>query len=486
MAKVLSNGQLLDEHCKYKDGTLVNSNGYVYSCTLNQTELKKNSNKFYIMQLIKTSSSYIHFIRYGRIGDVGTIIENSYSSEIIAVDAFQKQFRSKTGNKWGNKNDFVKKSGKYFLSEVSYEEELKDIPENKPSKINDICAHDIRVQEIIKLISDIQMMKNTLVQLDIDTRKMPLGKIKSSQIEKASELLNNILKYIENKDFDKCEDLSSEYYTLIPIACGRKKPPIINNFDIINKYRDTIEEIKNMIITTKILEKNTLYINPVDNVYNEMNMEMKPIDKTSYEWDVLCKYFYKTHAPTHNFKLDLVDIVSMRRNYIDDKFTTIADKIGNKQLLIHGSRLSNWVSIVKLGLLLDPSKLGVHIAGKMFGYGIYFANSFSKSAQYCGANLRGTTRIALALAEVALGSELEKKTSDYYVSKTSLEKTGHQSCWGKGNMTPSEYSDLDGMKVPTGALISSNCGSVLRYDEKIIYDSDQYRFRYLVIADMTY
>jgi len=35
--------------------------------------------------------------------------------------------------------------------------------------------------------------------------------------------------------------------------------------------------------------------------------------------------------------------------------------------------------------MLDPSRLGVKVTGKMFGYGIYFANSISKSAQYCGA-----------------------------------------------------------------------------------------------------
>ena len=35
-------------------------------------------------------------------------------------------------------------------------------------------------------------MKNTLIQLDIDTKKMPLGKINQDQINKAKDILKNL------------------------------------------------------------------------------------------------------------------------------------------------------------------------------------------------------------------------------------------------------------------------------------------------------
>ncbi|MGM9507007.1 ADP-ribose polymerase [Larkinella sp. GY13] len=50
------------------------------------------------------------------------------------------------------------------------------------------------------------------------------------------------------------------------------------------------------------------------------------------------------------------------------------------QLLWHGSRSENWLSILKTGLLLRPAN--AVITGKMFGYGIYFADQFSKSLNY--------------------------------------------------------------------------------------------------------
>jgi len=203
-------------------------------------------------------------------------------------------------------------------------------------------------------------------------------------------------------------------------------------------------------------------------------------------WKAINDYFYNTHAPTHNFKLNLCEIYQVSRNGKSDIFDKKAKELGNVQLLIHGSRLSNWCSILQKGLILDPSKLGVFIAGKMFSLGIYFANSFSKSAQYCGIPWKGSGKVCFALAEVALGKESKRKQADYYISKKSLEKEGCESCWGMGNMTPSSYTTVNDVKIPTGKLKNSNVGSVLRYDEKIVYDTDQFMIKYLVVADMSY
>lgn len=485
MQKSISNGHIIDEYCSIKDGEIVKYKDDIYSCTLNQTDLKSNKNKFYIMQLIKNGSSYINFMRWGRIGDSGRTSEKKYSSLESSINAYEKQFRSKTGNQWKDRFLFVKKDKKYFLSEIGYEEEFAKIEAEKKDVLEITSELDVRIQNVIKLISDLNMMKNALVELDIDTKKMPLGKLRQSQIEKAEKLLDQIEKFINDKVND-FEELSSKYYTLIPIACGRKKPPLISTQEKLQEYRSVLNDLKNMIVATKIIKKKSLYMNPIDGVYKEMNAVMQPVNKRTKEWKILLNYFKNTHAPTHNFKLDLVDILKLKRKEIDKEFNDIADKIGNCQLLIHGSRLSNWMSIIKLGLLLDPSKLGVHIAGKMFGYGIYFANSFSKSAQYCGINYGRKTRIVLVLAEVALGNELERLSSDYYVSNSSLQKTNHHSCWGVGQMTPSKYDEIDGMKIPTGKLVKSGKNSVLRYDEKVIYNDKQYRFKYLVIADVSY
>ncbi len=47
-----------------------------------------------------------------------------------------------------------------------------------------------------------------------------------------------------------------------------------------------------------------------------------------------------------------------------------------KQLLFHGSKISNFVGILKEGLRIAPPE--APITGAMFGKGVYFANCSSK------------------------------------------------------------------------------------------------------------
>ena len=71
MSKSVSKGHIIDEFCTYQEGTLVDNGGDVYSCTLNQVDIKKNSNKYYIIQLIENNKNYYLYTRYGRVGESG-------------------------------------------------------------------------------------------------------------------------------------------------------------------------------------------------------------------------------------------------------------------------------------------------------------------------------------------------------------------------------------------------------------------------------
>jgi|SaaInlStandDraft_4_1057021.scaffolds.fasta_scaffold00672_2 predicted DNA-binding WGR domain protein len=491
----VSNGCIIDEHCENKSGEiLIDSSKSPYSCTLNQTDIKDNKNKFYVMQLIKDGSNYIHFIRYGRVGEPGKSSHKRFTTENESIKSFEKQFRSKTRNHWVNRATFEKKEGKYFFTEISYEKELQNI-NLKGVKTPD-CSLDDRLQQFMRMISDVKMMQSALVDLEVDTKKMPLGKISPRQITKAQSLIGEIRLKIDiiNKSKDasildttnsELVALSSKFYTFIPYACGRRKPPIINNSELVDKFNNMTDDLNNLVIATKIIKKQTADVHPLDRVYSEIKTKIVPVDKHSDTWNEIEKYVVNTHAPTHHFKTELVDIFEIERKGEFRKFKKFSKEIDNRQLLIHGSRMSNWCSILQQGLLLDPSRLGVKITGKMFGYGVYFANSFSKSTQYCGVSY-GNGFACLALAEVALGDECKKTTSDFYMSKKKLDKDGYDSTWGQGNMTPSSETILDGITIPNGKLIKSNVNSVLRYDEKIVYDGDQFRLKYLVIIKTKY
>ena len=68
-----------------------------------------------------------------------------------------------------------------------------------------------------------------------------------------------------------------------------------------------------------------------------------------------------------------------------DRFNNFLQKTGNPKVKMfwHGSRNENWMSIIQNSLQLNPNAV---ITGKMFGKGIYFAPSSTKSWNYTSIN----------------------------------------------------------------------------------------------------
>ena len=302
---------LIDPQCE-KTGKVLKVNNNIYSCTLNQTNIRVNNNKFYIMQIIKSVNSYIFYRRYGRIGNDGIKLYDIYTDEYVAINNFEKLFKLKTGNNWCNRKDFVKKNKKYFLTEVSYEEELKDVNEDNKTIPKSKLSKDI--QDLLLMISDVNMMKNTLVELDIDTNKLPLDKINKSQLKKANELLTEINQKLVNNDTLDIEELSSLYYTYIPYSCGRNRPPLINTNEMIAKYTQIIEDLRNIVVNVKIPKKIGKDINPLDNIYKEIKTKIKPLNKKSHTYNCIERYFTNTHTPPPNFKLKLLNVYKIFSN----------------------------------------------------------------------------------------------------------------------------------------------------------------------------
>jgi poly [ADP-ribose] polymerase len=492
MSKLTSSGQLIDEYCKIT-GEIVKDNGQIYSCTLNQTNISANQNKFYIMQLIKSNNSYVLFIRYGRTGDKGVISTKSHGTLNEGLKAFQKQFKTKTDNQWGTQT-FVKKPGKYYMSEISYEDELKSII---PKKI-DIPDSKLpqKVQDLIKMLSDVNMMQNALVTLNIDTKKMPLGKIKQTQLDKAGGILDKIVSTLNELEITKGDiaplkeqlvSLSSEYYTYLPMAFGRRRPSVISSNDILSKYRDILDELRNIVVNVEITENVKSDENPIDSIYKDINTKINSLDRNSQMWVEIEKYIKNTHGSTHEAKLELLDVFEIEQNTKREKYDNHCKNIDNKTLLFHGTPLGCILSIFKNDFYLDPTKLkdpNIRIAGKMFGYGIYFADCCTKSFNYTRA--QSTNNIGcFVMAEVGLGKQYQRLDADCGINQMTMKSTKCNSTKGIGKWEPSTHTLVDGIKVPNGPLHVASNNTSLRYNEHIVYDIDQIFIKYLVLVKNT-
>ncbi len=133
------------------------------------------------------------------------------------------------------------------------------------------------------------------------------------------------------------------------------------------------------------------------------------------------------------------------------------------ELFWHGSRNENWLSILKTGLVLRPAN--AVITGKMFGYGLYFADKCRKSLNYTSLSgsywARGSQQRAwLALYDVHLGKPLEIRQHQSWCEQLTAERLRQR---GK---------DYDSVFAKGGADLVNN--------EYIVYDEKQCTVRYMV------
>lgn len=506
---------LVDKRSSFK-GELVEKHDQIYNCSLNQTDISSNSNKFYIIQLIKNpqAGNYGMFTAYGRTGEAGRADVKTFSSEAAGIQAFEKQFKTKTGNNWANAKNFSKQPGKYFMSEIDYTAEIKNLQnQQQPAPTNQInntgnnnnsvmgallgstsnlvalpqSKLSPKVQKLLSLFSDLSMMQDTMVSLEIDTSKMPLGKLSQSQLAKASDVLDKIQLIGQNTigqpDMRILTDLSSEYYTYVPMSFGRRTPPVINSNDMLARYRDVIDELKNMVVAIKIKESAKVGQNMLDGIYDDIKTHIREMDPNNPMYREIVKYVANTHGKTHNCKLEVLDIYEVEQFGKQEKFNQhcIPKGIGAKTLLFHGSAMVNWLSILKHDLLVDPAavKSDVVVAGKMFGHGIYWADCVSKSWSYCRSqSSRGLS--CIALAEVGLGV-VDRHMQSAHITPVMLEKKGCHSTMGCGKYTSSKFPIINNTCIPNEPLIESGLKTSLIYDEFIVYNSDQQQIKYLVI-----
>lgn len=312
------------------------------------------------------SSSYWVFRSWGRISTTigSTKLEKFHSLE-DARDSFEQMYEERTGNYFGEKK-FIKHSGKYYKMDIDYgeEEEVRKLSENSV-KSNLLTP----VQDLIRLLFDVNIMKQMMLEFDLDTEKMPLGKLSSVQIRAAMNVLRELSELVQqNESSGKLVEASNRFYTMIPHDFGVKRPPIIDTIDMITAKTEMLESLLEMELAYGLLNEETdEKKNSLDAHYEQLKTEIVPLKKASNEFELLHNYVKNTHAPTHtNYNLEVEEIFKVVRKGEDRRYKPFK-KLHNRQLLWHGSRLTNYVGILSHGLKIAPPEAPV--TGYMFGKG---------------------------------------------------------------------------------------------------------------------
>ncbi|KAE8697921.1 Poly polymerase 2 [Hibiscus syriacus] len=211
------------------------------------------------------------------------------------------------------------------------------------------------------------------------------------------------------------------------------KSTILKGYDVLKriayklkKKLEMVEALGEIEVASKLLADDTLEEeDPLHYRYQQLHCEQMPVENNSEEFAMIVKYIQNIHAKTHsNYMVDVAQIFKVTRE----------------------------------GLRIAPPEAPV--TGYMFGKGVYFADMFSKIANYCYANSAFRTGVLL-LCEVALGDMAELLQD------------------------PSEAETLDdGVIVPLGKPKEQKREGALWYNEYIVYNVDQIRMRYLIQAQL--
>ncbi|KAK9201869.1 hypothetical protein WN944_017077 [Citrus x changshan-huyou] len=469
----------------------------IYDAMLNQTNVGDNNNKFYVIQILESDGGgeYMVYNRWGRVGMKGQDkIFGPYNLQDTAINEFEQKFFAKTKNHWSNRRQFTSYPKCYTWLEMDYSANQKEesVVHEKPNSTINIQPRNTKLEpcvaKFISLICNISMMKQLMMEIGYNANKLPLGKLSKSTILKGYDVLKSIADVIHLPDRRKLEELSGEFYTVIPHDFGFKKMRdfVIDTPQKLKLKLEMVEALGEIEVATKLLEDDTeIQADPLYSHYQRLHCQLTPLEVDSLEFSLIANYLLNTHAKTHSaYSVDIVQIFRVEREGETERFRKQFSNSKNRMLLWHGSRLTNWTGILSQGLRIAPPEAPA--TGYMFGKGVYFADMFSKSANYCYASPSATAGVLL-LCEVALGDMSELLYANYDADKL---PDGKLSTKGVGQTAPDplEAETLeDGVIVPLGKPKEqlSSKGHLL-YNEYIVYNVDQIRMRYVVQVNFKY
>lgn len=372
--------------------------------TLNYTDIVKNSNKFYNLEILNTNNGIVLYTVYGRVGVNGVKEYRVYADASTAEKEAEKIIKSKI-KKGYQEVKLISASvgseiGKLKVENSVSIEALKKVGvEVKESNSSKLSAE---VQDLVRSWFGVTQ---EFIDLNLDTAKCPLGQLSLDQIAKAKEILENARTIVHSKkpDVQELNKLTSSYYSNIPHVLGHRINVDSLRFDNdikIDKAFDVLDIFSDAKNVQTVISKKTA----IDSQYNTLKADIDYVDPSDPTWKWIDAMLHETKASNHSFlgKLKTHKIFRVSRNGEYDNFLVNAERIAKecgksnpanvyaklvksrpdipkdlkdlyeKANILpgwHGTRRANMIGITTKGLLIRPS--GVIHAGSMFGDAIY-------------------------------------------------------------------------------------------------------------------
>lgn len=386
-----------------------------------KVEKDENNNKFYRM----TANETTFLAEWGRIGSKG-------QSKMFPI------------NQWNTKLRGQLRKG--------YEDKTENVAEEIKVKAG-IVYKEISDTSIAKIVKRLQDMARDAISKNYT---VTADKVTQNMIDEADDLINQLMKI---NDVDKFNDVLIELFKTIPRKMSNVKNSLLQDkIDIpkfIQEEEDLLDVMKGQIAIKKIEEEDG------GEVLDKTVLEVMGLMIETVTDEDATKIKEELGSISSRY-INAWRVINIKTQEVFDKHIK-ENKIheGNKKLLWHGSRNENWWSILRAGLALRPSAV---VTGKMFGYGIYFANNPQKSMGYTTGGFwtrsSSSGSVFMSLFDTAYGVPYDVHSFEHVYQSFDYDKL---------------------QKAKEGAdCLHAHAGRMLRNDEIIYYQEKQMTIKYLV------
>lgn len=454
----------------------------VKKAVLQVTDIKTNKNKYYAVELHSTKKAADYkfrvFTHYGRTDDLETNPnagqkESRYFSHVGEAEAnYQKIYKQKTSKSKGYKE--VNLASSKIGSQKARGTSSGEVDDKTLEKLNQKGKKGKKAKPKVKkstLPVAIQSLVTYLyseatnalttqanAKITADGIETPLGILTLGQIEKGEEYLEKAFKTFNSKKKNRVselERLSGEFYSAIPHRIGRSRKAaqeaILDTLAEFEQKIELVQLMKDMLSVNG--DEGVLFDSEVDGKYKALGCELGTLESKGKEYKEIADLVLKSQIKHKRIKVQ--NVFKVKR---PGDWEAFDDKVSNKRLLFHGSRIQNWVGILSRGILLPKIVVSMGVnrtdAGWL-GNGIYFGDAACTSSFYTSAGKKSTR--FMAVARVGLGKMKEYKKITYGLSSP-----------------PKGYDSCHGVRSKKG--VSSQFAD----DEYVVYRAEQQRIEYLV------
>ncbi|EDV29130.1 uncharacterized protein TRIADDRAFT_52697 [Trichoplax adhaerens] len=358
---------------------IADANGNIYSTVLEAKHDTSDICSFYKIQALERHDSLICClivitnIKHQLNDKIDVIVEDGYSKEEVKM-AFDEKYFELTGNRFETSVNFKKKAGKMYPLDTTNiyakDQEIQKYNQIIKTKSNKLESN---VTKLMKLIFDIKLMKNAIIDFKIDVDKNSIGDLTKQRIEDASQWLDTLETMVLEKEKKReIKKAKNEFTNLIALDLDLSSNFYHDNVNIIRATKYDLEDLLDIVFTYNLM-KQVVYVmkDPLHMLYKSLKTDIEPLQHESNTFKIIRKYAEnsRNHPYSNYFKLKIEEVFKINRHDDDEKFQSHSS-YSNRMLLWHGSRTVNSASLLSRGMRFYPPKTSSK-RSYMYGKGVY-------------------------------------------------------------------------------------------------------------------